>query len=119
MLEEERALMHLLREDAVPLPAGAWERVQSRLTKRTTLRERIDTWLWWHHRTLALGRRWAAGVAVLMLAVWTWYYLPRIQQPSEADMLTSYIRTVTYAQSTAVDDPIGENTRFILSAWRD
>ena len=115
MLEEERALLHLLREAPATLPAETWERVQARLHEPARPRERVSLWLWWNRRLLAQSL-WAAAAAIIVLALWTW--IPdRISTRQEKANLSDYVQVVSYAQSTVVDDPLNENTQIILSGW--
>lgn len=115
MLEEERALLHLLREKPATLPAGIWERVQARLHEPARARERVSLWLWWNRRLIAQSR-WAAAAVIIVLALWTW--IPnRIPTQQETANLSGYVQVVSYAQSTVVDDPLNENTQIILSGW--
>lgn len=116
MLEEERALLLVLREGPQAPPAWAWERVQARLHEPARARERLSLWLWWNRRLLA-NTRWAAAAAVLVLATWTWLHQPRSTPPQLADSLSGYVQAISYAQSTVVDDPLNENTQIILSGW--
>jgi len=118
MLEEEHALLQLLRDEPAELPAWTWERVQARLHEPARAGERISLWLWWNRRWLA-QTRWAAAAALVILAIWAW--MPtNLQSPSqEAETLSGYAQAVSYAQSTVVDDPLNENTQIILSGWRE
>lgn len=116
MLEKERALLLVLREEPQALPAWAWERVQARLHEPARARERLSLWLWWNRRLLT-NTRWAAAAAVLVLATWTWLHQPRSTLPQSADSLSGYVQAISYAQSTVVDDPLNENTQIILSGW--
>lgn len=116
MLEEERALLQLLREEPAALPPRAWEQVQARLHEPARARERVSLWLWWNRRLVAQSR-WAAAAALIVLAVWTW--MPRYNTPPQQETvnLSGYVQVVSYAQSTVVDDPLNENTQIILSGW--
>ncbi len=117
MLEEERALLHILREEPPALPAWAWERVQARLHEPARPRERLNVWLWCHRRLVA-NVRWAAVAAVAVLALWTWTATPTLQPTNQpADNLSGYAEALSYAQSTVVDDPLTERTQVILSGW--
>lgn len=119
MLEEERALLQLLREEPSSVPVWAWERVQERLHEHAHLRERLSLWLWWNRRMLA-NTRWVAAAAVVVLAIWTWTHQPYTTAPQHsADSLVGYVQAVSYAQSTIVDDPLNDNTQIILSGWGD
>lgn len=118
MLEEEHALLQLLREEPGSVPIWAWERVQARLHEPARPRERLSLWLWWNRRPLANTRWAAAAAAVVMLAMWTWTCQPYTTTPQHsADSLSGYIQAVSYAQSTIVDDPLNDNTQIILSGW--
>ena len=118
MLEEERALLQLVHDEPVQLPAGAWERVQARLHEPVRTRERLTLWVWWNRRWIA-QTRWAAAAAVVILAIGAW--LPtHLQTPSqEAEILSGYAQAVSYAQSSVVDDPLNENTQIILGGWSE
>ncbi|GIV14764.1 MAG: hypothetical protein KatS3mg022_0199 [Armatimonadota bacterium] len=116
MLEEERALLQLLREEPAALPTWAWERVQARLHEPAHTRERVRLWLWWNRRLLA-SSRWAAAAVLIMLALWTRMPHSGIPPQQETVSLSGYVHAVSYAQSTVVDDPLNENTQIILSGW--
>lgn len=118
MLEEERALLHLLREEPAELPAWAWERVQARLHEPARARERVSLWLWWNRRWIA-QTRWAAAAALVILAIWAWTPTSVQSPQKEAETLSGYAQVISYAQSTIVDDPLNENTQIILSGWGD
>ncbi len=118
MLEEERALLHLLREEPVELPAWAWERVQARLHEPARARERVSLWLWWNRRWIA-QTRWAAAAVLVILGIWAWTPTSVQSPQQEAETLSGYAQVISYAQSTIVDDPLNENTQIILSGWRD
>lgn len=119
MLEEERALLRLLREEPEALPAGAWEQVQARLHERARARERVSLWLWWNRRWIAHTRWAAVAVPLVILAIWAWVPMTFRSTQREVETLSSYAQVISYAQSTVVDDPLNENTQIILSGWRD
>lgn len=117
VLEEERALLQLLREEPPALPPWAWERVEARLHEPARPAERFNLWLWTNRR-LVTHMRWAAVTAVVaVLALWTWGGGADRPLPSNGDILSSYAQVVSYAQSSIVDDPLNENTQIILSGW--
>lgn len=116
MLEEERALLQLLREEPGSVPTWAWDRVQARLHEPPIPRERLSLWLWWNRRLLA-NIRWTATATVVALAMWTWLHQPRSTPPQSVESLLGYVQAISYAQSTVVDDPLNENTQIILSGW--
>lgn len=116
MLEEERALLHILREEPTSLSPWAWERVQARLHEPARTTERLSLWMWCHRRAVA-HTRWVAAAAVAAVALWTWNNMPHAQLPHKADNLSGYAQAISYAQSTVVDDPLIETTQAILSEW--
>lgn len=116
MLEEERALLRLLREEPATLPAEVWERVQARLHEPARTRERVSLWLWWNRRLIAQSR-WAAAAVLIMLALWIRMPYSGTPPQQETVNLSAYVQVVSYAQSTVVDDPLNENTQIILSGW--
>lgn len=118
MLEEERALLQLLREEPATLPAWAWERVQARLHEPARARERVSLWLWWNRRQIAQAR-WVAAAALVILAMWAWTPTTLQSLQRDRETLSGYAQVVSYAQSTIVDDPLNENTQIILSGWGD
>jgi hypothetical protein len=118
MLEEERALLQLLREEPTTLPAWAWERVQARLHEPAHARERIRLWVWWNRRRIA-QTRWAAAAVAVILAMWAWIPTTLQSPQREKDNLSGYAQVVSYAQSTIVDDPLNESTQIVLSGWRE
>ncbi|MDW8320340.1 MAG: hypothetical protein RMM08_03160 [Armatimonadota bacterium] len=116
MLEEERALLQLLRDEPAALPNWAWERVQARLDEPARTHERVSLWLWWNRRSLS-QMRWVAAAVVIAFALWT--QIPQYGNSPEREIanLSGYVQVVSYAQSTVVDDPLNENTQIILSGW--
>jgi hypothetical protein len=116
MLEEERELLQLLREEPAEVPAWAWEHVQARLHEPARPRERLTLWLWWNRR-LMTSARWAVAAVLLVVGLWTWTNLTPLPWSTQTNELSGYVQVVSYAQSTVVDDPLNENTQIILSGW--
>ncbi len=116
MLEEERALLQLLHDEPVQLPAWAWERVQARLHEPVRARERLTLWVWWNRRLIA-SAPWAVAAVLLVAGLWTWRNQTPVPWSTETNELSGYVQVVSWAQSTVVDDPLNENTQIILSGW--
>ncbi len=117
MLEEERALLQLLREEPASLSPWAWQRVQARLHEPARPAQRLSLWVWCNRRLVA-NLRWAAAAVLAVVAVWSWTNMPALPPIEQtADTLSGYAQAVSYAQSTVVDDPLTESTQVMLGGW--